>query len=106
MPGRVGGRIVETLPDGTTATWGTVTGWQPPARVAFTWHPGGDAAAATTVEVTFEEYAAGAGTVVTLVHRDWPARTDGATARQQYDAGWELVLGRYVEAVEGLSPVR
>jgi hypothetical protein len=32
----VGAAIVETLANGTTSAWGTVTAWEPPHRVAFT----------------------------------------------------------------------
>ena len=49
----IGGRIVESLADGTTSVWGTITGWDPPHRVAYTWHAGTPAAEATSVEVTF-----------------------------------------------------
>ena len=41
--GRVGGRIVERGPDGRECVWGTVVAWEPPRRVAFTWHPGREA---------------------------------------------------------------
>ena len=34
------GQIVERSADGETAVWGTVTQWEPPVGVAFTWHPG------------------------------------------------------------------
>src|SRR5262245_64229227 len=47
----VGGRIVETLGDGAAAAWGTVTAWEPPDLVAFTWHPGRDPEPATEVTV-------------------------------------------------------
>src|ERR1700694_5600412 len=49
----VGGTIVETLADGTSAVWGTVIAWDPPHRVAFTWHPGNPESEAGQVEVTF-----------------------------------------------------
>jgi uncharacterized protein YndB with AHSA1/START domain len=51
----VGGAIIETLADGTTSVWGTITQWKPPHRVAFTWHAGTPEAGATRVEVTFTE---------------------------------------------------
>ena len=35
-----GGQIVERSATGQQAVWGTVTRWEPPAAVAFTWHPG------------------------------------------------------------------
>ncbi len=92
----VGGRIVETLADGSTVVWGTVDVWEPPGRVRFTWHPGTPEAEATLVEVTFRP--AGVGTVVELVHTGWDRRPDGAEARSEYDGGWERVLDRYAAA--------
>lgn len=97
--GRLGGEIVETIADGTTAVWGTVTDWSPPDRVAFTWHPGTPVEQATRVEVTFEPHED--GTRVTLVHTGWAARPDGARARAGYDTGWELVLTPLVELAGG-----
>lgn len=87
---RLGGELVETLPDGTTSVWGTVTVWEPPARVAFTWHPGRSPDEATLVEVSFTED--GGGTRVTLVHSGWSSRADGAGARRAYESGWVVVL--------------
>lgn len=101
---RAGGRIVETLPSGGTAIWGTITVWAPPGRLAFTWHPGNPPDQATEVEVTFADSGSGSGTLVTLVHRGWPARPDGEAARQGYDTGWEYVLGRYRDAVPPAPP--
>jgi uncharacterized protein YndB with AHSA1/START domain len=94
FPGEVGGAIVETLRDGTTCVWGTLTGWDPPAGVSFTWHPGQHSASAGDVEVRF--VADGTErTVVELTHSGWQRRADGAEARGGYDSGWEVVLGRY-----------
>ncbi|MFE7408458.1 SRPBCC domain-containing protein [Isoptericola sp. NPDC057559] len=91
----VGGRLVETLPDGGAAVWGTVTAWDPPRRVAFTWHPGTPEAEATQVEVTFRPD--GSGTVVELAHSGWARRADGDRARVSYGSGWRLVLGAFAE---------
>lgn len=90
-----GGAIVETLADGTTSVWGTVTEWDPPRRVAFTWHPGTAEAEATRVEVTFTQDGPGS-TVVRLFHSGWERRPDGAAAREGYDSGWEPVIGSFV----------
>lgn len=89
-----GGRVYETLQDGSQEEWGKVTIWEPPARVAFTWHPGGDPGQATQVEVTFQP--SGTGTQVELTHRNWEVLGDRARrVRQSYDGGWEIVLGGY-----------
>ncbi|OLT52285.1 SRPBCC domain-containing protein [Cellulosimicrobium sp. CUA-896] len=89
-------RLVETLADGRAADWGTVTRWEPPRAVAFTWHPGERADAATHVEVTFTPD--GDGTLVCLLHGAWAARSDGAAARERYDTGWEAVLAPFAAA--------
>lgn len=90
-------RLVETLTDGGTTDWGAVTRWEPPHAVAFTWHPGERADAATHVEVTFTPD--GDGTLVRLVHGGWAARSDGAAASESYDTGWERVLAPFAAAV-------
>ena len=97
MQCRVGGEIVETLADGTTAVWGTLSEWAPPHRVRFSWHPGQLPAEATQVDVAFESD--GSSTRVTLVHSGWQGRLDGTTARHGYDTGWDLVLGGYTAAL-------
>ena len=97
MAGHVGGHIIETLPDGTTSIWGTITAWEPPSRVAFTWHPGRDLDAATEVQVVFEP-TADTATAVTLVHGGWSDRPGGIAARRNYDTGWDLVLAQFRSA--------
>jgi len=91
------GQIVERSADGEAAVWGTVTRWEPPAAVAFTWHPGQPGERASHVEVTF---AAAAGqTLVRLEHTGWDAFGDPAAARAVYDHGWPIVLDCYHEHV-------
>jgi len=94
-----GGEIIESLADGTTTVWGRVTGWEPPRRVAFTWHPGTPVEEATHVDVSFAEH--DGGTLVTLVHSGWAARPDGERARVGYDSGWEVVLAPLVRLASG-----
>jgi uncharacterized protein YndB with AHSA1/START domain len=94
----VGGTIVETRRDGTTCVWGTVTAWDPPTGLSFTWHPGQPRSWAGDIDVRFIPNDAG-GTVVELTHYGWGRRSDGASARRGYDSGWEPVLAAYVEIV-------
>jgi uncharacterized protein YciI len=82
------GQIVERSADGETDHWGTVTRWDPPHAVAFSWHPG--QASTSQVEVTFSAVAD--RTRVTVVHTGWEAYADPAAARSEYDQGWPLVL--------------
>jgi uncharacterized protein YciI len=90
-----GGQIVERSASGQQAVWGTVTRWERPAAVAFTWHPGQTPERESHVEVTFT--AAGPQTLVTVIHTGWAAFADPAAARAEYDHGWPMVLGRYQE---------
>lgn len=96
MEGRVGGRIRETIRGGREAVWGTVTAWDPPHRVAFTWHPGHDPAQAQDVEVRF--LAIEKGTRVELTHSGFERLgADAKTARRAYPMGWVYVLGLYAD---------
>jgi Activator of Hsp90 ATPase homolog 1-like protein len=97
FPREAGGSIIETMRDGSTCAWGTVTSWDPPVAVCFTWHPGQPESWAGDIEVRFAADAADAAgaTVVTLTHSGWERRADGATARLGYDSGWEAVLGAF-----------
>lgn len=93
---RVGGRIYEVMRGGRTAVWGTVLEFEPPRRVAFSWHPGREPETAQTVEVTFA--AAGDGTLVELVHTGWEKLGEEALEmRERYDGGWTFVLDRFGE---------
>ena len=87
------GEIVESAPGEDECSWGTVLTWEPPARLAFTWHPGRGPDRASRVEVTFE--AVQAGTAVRLVHSGWESFADPIAARERYDQGWPVVLGAY-----------
>lgn len=94
LEGRVGGRVFETLKGGDTSLWGTVQVWEPPHRVAFTWHPGREASTEQEVDVRFTDR--NGETEVMLTHSGWEKL--GAAAqemREQYNAGWGVVLGKY-----------
>lgn len=95
----VDGRILERSAEGETAVWGTVTRWDPPEAVAFTWHPGKDPERASHVDVSFT--VADEGTLVVLEHSGWEVFAEPAVARDEYGQGWPGVLGHYRDAVEG-----
>lgn len=87
----VGGRLVESLRDGSQCVWGTIDAWEPGVRLGFSWHPGRDPSTAQRVEVTFAVHAD--GTRVTLTHGGWERRGDEAAAvRGNYVGGWKIVL--------------
>jgi prepilin-type processing-associated H-X9-DG protein len=93
----VDGQLVEQSAEGEISLWGTVTKWNPPTVVAFTWHPGTDEQRASRVEVTFTPL--DSQTLVVLEHSGWETFGDPAAARDEYDHGWPEVLGRYKEEV-------
>jgi uncharacterized protein YndB with AHSA1/START domain len=89
---REGGEVYEISDAGERAHWATVTAWDPPCRVALSWHVNPAAAAPTDVEVTFERE--GDGTRVELVHSGWERLGEvGKDSRSNYDGGWDEVLG-------------
>src|ERR1044071_8915863 len=49
----LGGRVYERDGAGTETLWGKVVAWEPPHRVAFTWHPNVSEAQAQRIELTF-----------------------------------------------------
>ena len=103
---RPGGRWYERAADGTECDWGRVTVWEPPRRVAFSWHLQGDWSfdpnpeKASEVEVRFFE--AGAGkTRVELEHRnlerhgaDWEKLRAGVDS----PGGWSAILEQFTKA--------
>jgi uncharacterized protein YndB with AHSA1/START domain len=92
----IDGDIIETF-EGQRSVWGTVTEWEPGARVSFTWHPGREADQASLVSVSFTARAS-AGTLVVLDHSGWEVFADPAAARDGYNQGWPMVLKRYGNA--------
>lgn len=93
LEGAVGGQIVEYDAGGPVGSWGTVSDWDPPHTVSFTWHPGSDPKEAGHVTVRFAVQ--GDGTEVELTHTGWERRPDGAEARANYDTGWTFVLDHF-----------
>jgi uncharacterized protein YndB with AHSA1/START domain len=72
----VGGKVLERTRSGEEHEWGSVTVWDPPERLEFTWRlftderePGGERDNDESVTVDFRVEAD--GTRVTLTHRGW-----------------------------------
>jgi len=61
--------VFERTLSGEEREWGTVTAWDPPHRIEFTWHPSTDRDQGQSVEIEF--YVDAFGTSVTLTHRGW-----------------------------------
>jgi hypothetical protein len=93
----VGGRIYEVLSDGSEGYWGTVTAWEPGARVGFDWKPNDEDRPHTQVEIRFSPAEDG-GTDVDREHRGWELLGPdvGERGRASYAApeGWGIVLER------------
>jgi Activator of Hsp90 ATPase homolog 1-like protein len=98
------GQIVERAAGGETAIWGSVTTWDPPSSLAFTWHPGRSPDRASRVRVTFTEL--GEQTRVRLEHSGWEVFDDPAGARAEYDEGWPEVLDCYDDDVATMAAGR
>jgi hypothetical protein len=94
-----GGRIVERMSDGTEGTWGTVTTWDPPARLVVAWKPNLNANPPTELEIRF--IPAPDGTLVELEHRGWERLGAIAReARESYGEGWVVTLSLFAAATE------
>jgi uncharacterized protein YndB with AHSA1/START domain len=94
MEARVGGRILERWADGSEHLWGTISVFEPPSRVVFSWDPSGRRAE-TEVEVSFSETPDGR-TLVELTHRNWEVLgVEAPELRESYRSGWPRVLGAF-----------
>ena len=93
---REGGEVYELAANGDKGHWATVVGWEPPSRLVLAWNILEREAVATEVEVHF--LPDGSRTRVELEHRGWETIAEGAeTKRENYDTGWDQVLGFYVD---------
>jgi uncharacterized protein YndB with AHSA1/START domain len=108
---RVGGRWYEQAPDGTQCDWGTVLAWEPPNRLLLTWQLDGeytydpDPSHASEVEVRFT--AEGPSTTrVELVHGNLErlAHATQLAGSVGGGGGWNGLLRRFADAVEGREP--
>ena len=100
LEGREGGRIYERTQQGQEHDWGVVTAWQPPGLVAYRWHLGVGAEAATDVAVTFVRLGSQA-TRVDIEQSGWERL--GALAadlRQRNLAGWGSLVPHFRAGAE------
>ena len=98
---RIGGEAKFVFPFDTedAISRGTVTAYDPPARVAFTW-AWGSAAANVHTEVTIDLIAEGQATLLRLTHTGF---VDEAAA-QGHDTGWTHWLDRLETVASGKDP--
>jgi uncharacterized protein YndB with AHSA1/START domain len=88
--------VYELTAEGERGHWATVLEWDPPSRLVLAWEvsPG---VLGTEVEVRFTPSAS--QTRVELEHRGWERVAEhDPQKRDDYDAGWDFVLGKYVQA--------
>ena len=97
---RVGGRFIETSPNGEIFEIGRITAWEPGAKLAFTWRQESfTAEQVTRVEVRFEPI--GDETRVTVEHLGWDSIPSDHVARhgfpdtvflQRHGEWWQTLL--------------
>ena len=93
---REGGEVYEVSEAGERSHWATVLEWEPPNRLVLAWNILRAEEEGTEVEVRFLEEVE--GTRVELEHRGWERLAEnGAGKRDDYDTGWDFVLGKYVD---------
>lgn len=91
---RLGGRLLERVPDGPEIIWARVTTWQLPARIVYDFHPGGGGEYTSEVEVRFEP--SRVGTRLSLQHRMGDFTPDRwASMTERFAKNWDWVLPEY-----------
>ena len=102
---REGGAWFEEGEDGSRATVGRVTIWDPPARLVVSWDVNHrwkpDTTVSSEVEVVFTPDGPGA-TIVELEHRNFEAlgQAGGESMRRDVDGGWPGILEAFRVAAE------
>ena len=112
IEGRKGGRCYTEHEDGSEVDWGTVTVWEPPRRLAFSWQIAADwtcepdLSKASEVEVRFTPEAGG-NTRVDLEHRHFERMTSGAEAMRagvSAEGGWGSLLQMFAQRIDAKNP--
>lgn len=96
----IGGRLYETTAS-DEQLWGTVAVWEPPRRLAHSWHPGRDLSERTMVLLTFTPLAP-TRTRLILTHTGW--REGDEDRRASYDRDWDGVLEDFVTHLRRTPP--
>jgi uncharacterized protein YndB with AHSA1/START domain len=89
---RVGGRVYATHSDLGEDQWGTVTVWQPPRRLVYTFTLAQDARHPSEVAAEFVPNEAGPGCTLRFAHGGWNAAN--ATVRKKF-GDWPVLLDRF-----------
>lgn len=103
LEGKVGGRWYERAADGSECEWGRVIAWDPPSKVAMSWHIQSDwrydpdESKASELEVRFIAESP-VSTRVELEHRNLERHGDGAAQmRESVNGGWVVVVEQYMK---------
>lgn len=100
----LGGRIYERTAEGVEHEWGRVTAWEPPTRLAYTWHLGRDPREATDVEIRFAAVT-DASTRIEIEHRGWERLGGSADVwRDRNRIGWQTLLPHFPVATTNGDP--
>jgi uncharacterized protein YndB with AHSA1/START domain len=84
-------------PAGAEHDWGEVLEWEPPHRLAYSWHLRQDRVDATRVEISFAPDPE--GTRVRIVHAGWERLgARGAPLRDRHRRGWSGLIPHYARA--------
>ena len=94
-----GGRFFERTADGREFTWGVIQAWEPPGRIAFTWHMSTDPETATQVEVTFTEGGPQSTDVVVRHSAGRMTAPDWAVMRDAFQRGFAAAIRAYEGAI-------
>jgi uncharacterized protein YndB with AHSA1/START domain len=99
---RAGGAVFERDAAGKETVWARVLAYEPPHRLAISWHAGKSPDVAQRLELRFT--AENEGTRVELMHSGWEALGEAAqSVRDSYDRGWvkvfEQCYGEYTNAL-------
>ncbi len=95
-----GGRFFERTADGLEFTWGVIEAWEPPDRIAFTWHMSTDPDSATRVEVTFTEGGPQTTDVVVRHSAGRMAAPAWASMRDAFQRGFAAAIRAYAGAID------
>jgi uncharacterized protein YndB with AHSA1/START domain len=95
----VGGRFFERTAAGDEIEWGRILAWEPPRRLAYTWHLRADRADATEVWITFVPH--GDGCRLEIEQRGWERLARGPERRERNRRGWD---GLHFVAACGAAP--
>ena len=94
----VGGEVYEVAESGERGHWATVLEWDPPSRLVLAWNILRREDDATELEIRFLPESG--ATRVELEHRGWERIAEAAAEkRENYDTGWEVVLGTYADRI-------